>query len=56
MQIGFVSVIDMERENITQRDIDLYDTRESIVLARDWLESRVNNVKQFGKINVALRV
>ena len=40
----------MERENITQRDIDLYDTRESIVLARDWLESRVNNVKQFVKI------
>ena len=50
IQIGSVSVIDMGRENTTQRDIDFYDTMEGIVLERNSLESRVDNVYQFGKI------
>ena len=42
-------LIDMVRENITQRDTDYHDTREGIVLARQWKQSKVSNVKQFNK-------
>lgn len=40
-------LIDMVRENITQRDTDYHDTREGIVLARNWLQSKCVDVKQF---------
>ena len=40
-------LIDMVRENLTQRDTDYHDTSESIVLARGWLQSGTNTVKQF---------
>jgi len=40
-------LVDMVRENITQRDTDFHDTGESIILARSWLESKASNVKQF---------
>ena len=40
-------LIDMVRENITQRDTDFQDTRESVVLARGWLQSKAGSVKQF---------
>ena len=37
----------MVRENITQRDTDFHDTREGIVLARNWLKSKVTTVELF---------
>jgi len=37
----------MVRENITQRDTDFHDTCEGIVLAREWLRSKADGVKQF---------
>jgi len=40
-------LIDMVRENITQRDTDFHDTKQSIMLARGWLQSKVPTVKQF---------
>jgi len=40
-------LIDMVRENITQRDTDFHDTAESIVLARNWLQSKATTVNQF---------
>jgi len=40
-------LIDMVRENITQRDTDFHDTREGIVLSRNWLQSESTDVKQF---------
>jgi len=40
-------LIDMVRENITQRDTDFHDTREGIVLARNWLQSGETDVKRF---------
>lgn len=40
-------LVDMVRENITQRYTDFHDTRESIVLARGWLQSGATGVKQF---------
>lgn len=40
-------LIDMVRENITQRDTDFHDTRGGIVLARDWLQSGETTVKSF---------
>jgi len=43
-------LIDMVRENITQRDTDFHDKQQSIVLAREWLRSGVNSVKQFHNI------
>lgn len=43
-------LIDMVRENITQRDTDYHDTGESIVLARQWLQSGSNDVKLFHNI------
>lgn len=43
-------LIDMVRENMTQRDTDYQDTSESIVLARGWLQSGVNSVKLFNRI------
>jgi hypothetical protein len=42
-------LIDMVRENLTQRDTDFKDTEESIVLARAWLQSGESNVKRFNK-------
>ena len=33
--------------NVTQRDTDYHDTSEGIVLARKWLQSNVETVKQF---------
>ena len=43
-------LIDMVRENLTQRDTDYHDTSESIVLARGWLQSGVSGVKQFNTV------
>lgn len=43
-------LIDMVRENLTQRDTDFKDTEDSIVLARAWLQSGVNSVKRFNEI------
>jgi hypothetical protein len=40
-------LVDLVRENITQRDSDFSDTEGSIVLARNWLQSGANDVKQF---------
>lgn len=40
-------LIDMVRENMTQRDTDYHDTSESVVLARNWLQSGETDVKQF---------
>jgi hypothetical protein len=42
-------LVDMVRENITQRDTDFRDTNESIVLARSWLQSGESNVNSFNK-------
>lgn len=39
-------LIDMVRENITQRDTDFHDTEASIILARTWLESGASSVKE----------
>jgi len=43
-------LIDMVRENITQRDTDVHDTAESIYLARSWLQSGCNRVNQFNTV------
>jgi ParB-like chromosome segregation protein Spo0J len=43
-------LVDMVRENITQRDTDFHDKREGIVLARAWLQSGASAVKQFHNI------
>lgn len=43
-------LVDLVRENISQRDSSFQDTEDSIVLTRTWLESKVNSVKQFDKI------
>jgi len=40
-------LIDLVRENVTQRDTDYHDTSEGIVLARKWLRSNETDVKQF---------
>jgi len=40
-------LIDMVRENLTQRDTDYHDTSEGIVLSRNWLQSKSSTVKQF---------
>ena len=40
-------LVDMVRENITQRDSDFRDTNESILLARSWLQSKALTVNQF---------
>ena len=40
-------LVDMVRENITQRDTDFHDTLESVVLARNWLGSKSLTVNQF---------
>jgi len=40
-------LIDMVRENITQRDTDYHDTREGIVIARDWLQSKAQDINHF---------
>jgi len=40
-------LIDMVRENMTQRNTDFQDKKESVVLAREWLRSGSRNVKQF---------
>ena len=45
-------LIDLVRENVTQRDIDYHDTREGIALAREWLQSKCQSVKQFNTLNV----
>lgn len=42
-------LIDLVRENITQRDTDFHDTKAGIVLARQWLQSKCQHVKQFNK-------
>jgi len=45
-------LIDMVRENITQRDTDFHDTEASIILARTWLQSGANTIKQlYGVMN-----
>jgi hypothetical protein len=38
-------LIDMVRENLTQRETDFKDTEESIVLARAWLQNKCSTVK-----------
>jgi len=43
-------LVDMVRENVTQRDSDFHDTGESIVLARCWLHSKCNGVKLFNTV------
>jgi anti-sigma28 factor (negative regulator of flagellin synthesis) len=43
-------LVDMVRENITQRDTDFRDTNESVVLARSWLQSKVTGVNQFNTV------
>lgn len=43
-------LIDMVRENLTQRDTDYHDTAESIKLARSWLQSKAGDVKQFNNM------
>jgi len=45
-------LIDMVRENITHRDTDFHDTREGIVLSRNWLQSKCQSVKLFNTLNV----
>ena len=40
-------LVDMVRENLTQRDSDFQDTESSVVLARAWLGSKTSSVKQF---------
>jgi len=40
-------LVDMVRENLTQRDTDFHDTEDSIVLARAWQESKASTVNQF---------
>ena len=42
-------LIDMVRENITHREVDYGDKKESIVLAYNWLQSKSSNVKRFDK-------
>lgn len=45
-------LVDMVRENMTQRDTDFHDTLQSVVLARGWLQSGVQRVKQFDTLNI----
>lgn len=40
-------LVDMVRENITQRESDFHDTTEGMVLARSWLQSKCQRVNQF---------
>jgi len=40
-------LIDMVRENMTHRDVDYSDKKESVVLAHDWLHSKETDVKRF---------
>jgi len=44
-------LVDMVRENITQRDTDFHDTAESIDLARHWLQSNAQTVNQFNSLS-----
>jgi hypothetical protein len=44
-------LVDMVRENITQRDTDFHDTAESIDLARHWLQSGCQRVNQFNTLH-----
>lgn len=44
-------LIDMLRENLSQRDSDFQDKEDSIVLAREWLQSKSKTVKQFNSLN-----
>lgn len=43
-------LIDMVRENITQRDTDYHDTGESITLSKMWLQSGSKTVKLFNSL------
>jgi len=43
-------LIDMVRENITHRDVDYQDKKESIVLAYNWLNSKCDGVKRFDTV------
>jgi hypothetical protein len=40
-------LVDMVRENVTQRDADFQDKKEAIVLTYNWLQTKSNGVKQF---------
>ena len=40
-------LVDLVRENITQRDSDFQDKESSIILSRNWLQSKALTVKQF---------
>ena len=42
-------LIDMIRENITQKHTDFQDTEDSILLTRKWLECGVSTINQFDK-------
>ena len=44
-------LIDMCRENLTQRDTEYHDTSDSILLAKRWLQSKVKTVNQFNSLN-----
>jgi len=44
-------LIDMVRENITQRDTDFHDKKEAIVLAYKWLQTKSKTVKQFDSLS-----
>ena len=48
-------LIDLVRENATQRDTDYHDTIAGIVLAREWLRSNSSNVKQFDETRISKR-
>ncbi len=43
-------LVDMVRENINQRDVDYQDKKESVVLAHNWLGSKVKTVKRFDSL------
>lgn len=43
-------LVDMIRENLTHRDSDFRDVKDSVVLARAWLNSNSNDVKRFDNI------
>jgi len=43
-------LIDMVRENITQRDVDFQDKKEAVVLAYNWLHGKFSGVKRFDTV------
>lgn len=43
-------LVDMIRENLTHRDSDFRDVKDSVVLARTWLQSKAQRVERFNTL------